>query len=509
MAEETAEQTTLADDLFGDDSVVEPQQAAPAATASADAPSPKPEATLDNGDGNDDDDDDDDDAGGLFGDDSDLDDEAQPPTTNRAAYEDDVSPEEAEKRRNLEYEEDEDEQMETIAKHEAVAQIELANIGTPTTDKVWHARLPNFLSLQSKPFDELMWDPEEAVESANNNSQQGLDEEQGAATNKANLPDENYIRWRWAKDDQGNPIKQSNSRIVRWSDGSLSLQVGAELFDVSIAVDNSNVPTGAPNVQASKPASNAGPSHIDPTSRHSLTYLVTEHDYAGLLEAQASVYGTMKFRPTTLQSKVHRALAGNVQNKYLKTVRTKFADMPSEDPEKKKAEQEKAELDKAKRLKKKEQHNRRQKPARRQTRFEDNEGSAGEEYGDEDDEDGYGDGGVSGYGNSRSQPKRGAGGPLAQDDYDDDDGFVVDDSPDDGDSDSGDRRRKKSRKRAEPEYSDDEPDEMDQAEKRIEEEERKRKERRKEEKDRAAAAPPAPAAPAPRRRLVIEESDEE
>lgn len=42
---------------------------------------------------------------------------------------------------------------------------------------------------------------------------------------------ENTIRWRFRKDKDGNEVKESNARIVRWSDGSTSLLLG-EVFDV-------------------------------------------------------------------------------------------------------------------------------------------------------------------------------------------------------------------------------------------------------------------------------------
>lgn len=33
-------------------------------------------------------------------------------------------------------------------------------------------------------------------------------------------------------DDEGNIKKESNARFVKWSDGSFSLHLGAEIFDV-------------------------------------------------------------------------------------------------------------------------------------------------------------------------------------------------------------------------------------------------------------------------------------
>lgn len=43
---------------------------------------------------------------------------------------------------------------------------------------------------------------------------------------------ENTIRWREVTDDEGNVLKESNARLVKWSDGSFSLHLGSEIFDV-------------------------------------------------------------------------------------------------------------------------------------------------------------------------------------------------------------------------------------------------------------------------------------
>lgn len=43
---------------------------------------------------------------------------------------------------------------------------------------------------------------------------------------------ENTIRWRYGYDKESNVIKESNARFVRWSDGSMTLHVGSEIFDV-------------------------------------------------------------------------------------------------------------------------------------------------------------------------------------------------------------------------------------------------------------------------------------
>lgn len=43
---------------------------------------------------------------------------------------------------------------------------------------------------------------------------------------------ENTIRWRTIFDKEGNACKESNTKLVRWSDGSMSLHLGSEIFDV-------------------------------------------------------------------------------------------------------------------------------------------------------------------------------------------------------------------------------------------------------------------------------------
>ncbi len=44
---------------------------------------------------------------------------------------------------------------------------------------------------------------------------------------------ENTIRWRYSIDEAGNEVRESNARIVRWTDGSMSLYLGGEIFDIN------------------------------------------------------------------------------------------------------------------------------------------------------------------------------------------------------------------------------------------------------------------------------------
>jgi len=88
-------------------------------------------------------------------------------------------------------------------------------------------RLPNFLSVQPKPFDQQFYEDEEEEDSAS----QVLDEEGRA---RLRLRVENTIRWRTVVDEvTGEERRESNARFVKYSDGSLMMQVGTELFDAT------------------------------------------------------------------------------------------------------------------------------------------------------------------------------------------------------------------------------------------------------------------------------------
>lgn len=81
--------------------------------------------------------------------------------------------------------------------------------------------MPNFLSVETRPFDPSTYEDEIDEEET-------LDEEGRA---RLKLKVENTIRWKEIN-TATETKKQSNARFVRWSDGSMSLHLGSEIFDV-------------------------------------------------------------------------------------------------------------------------------------------------------------------------------------------------------------------------------------------------------------------------------------
>lgn len=258
------------------------------------------------------------------------------------------------------------------------------------------------------------------------------------------------------------------------------------MFDISATVDHSALMSSAAATPLI-PSSHAPElNNFNQSRQHGLTYLTAKHGYTSLVEAQASVHGTITFRPTTLQSATHRRLAGTVNSQHAKARAIKMAAVPDRDPEREKLEREKAEEDKARKLKREQQKAaggvRRKLGARPGTRM----------VGGSEDEasDGASDGGVY---ERREQPRRSAAGPQ-EDDYDDD-GFVVG-------SDEEEERTRGGRG----------DEEVEEADERIEREERRRKDRRREKRDFSdsddedAEAEPEPTAQ--RRRVVVDSDDE-
>lgn len=179
---------------------------------------------------------------------------------------------------------------------------------------------------------------------------------------------ENTLRWKWTKDEMGNDVselinpfclsfslittvyqrRQSNSRIIRWSDGTLSLRLGKELFDVNQSIDTSGgIPrqsVGGP--QGSQPASQP----FTPGGKsQGLTYLVAQHKRSQVLQSEALVTGYLTLRPTGMQSETHRMLVRAVGQKHNKIARLRMAPDPTTDPEKEKLEMMKADAKKSKR----------------------------------------------------------------------------------------------------------------------------------------------------------------
>ncbi|XP_073235660.1 RNA polymerase-associated protein LEO1-like [Porites lutea] len=157
--------------------------------------------------------------------------------------------------------------------------------------ELYFVKMPNFLSIERKPFDPALYEDEMEEDEV-------LDEEGRA---RLKLKVENTIRWRYRKDEDGNEIKESNARIVRWSDGSTSLLLG-EVFDVH-------------------------KNKIDGNFNHLFVQQGTG------LQAQSVFKEKLTFRPHSTSSQTHRKMTLSIADRASKAQKIKLLSAAGMDPE--------------------------------------------------------------------------------------------------------------------------------------------------------------------------------
>ncbi|KAH7729256.1 Leo1-like protein [Aphelenchoides avenae] len=118
---------------------------------------------------------------------------------------------------------DEEEEPETEDTAPTLIEIDMARCQADLgSEGPLFVKLPNFLTVEPKPFDAEVYENE--VEDEEQQDEEGR--------TRLKLKVENTIRWRYSKDEQGNETRESNAKVVRWSDGTMSLYLGNEIFDI-------------------------------------------------------------------------------------------------------------------------------------------------------------------------------------------------------------------------------------------------------------------------------------
>lgn len=252
--------------------------------------------------------------------------------------------------------------------------------------RAYFTRVPAFLTLDPHPFDAQKFVKER---------------QEGSSQGRLRLQNENTIRWKYGKDNQGRMTKQSNARFIKWDDGAMSLQVGNEMFDIT-----------------EKPYQDA--------------FLALSHPKNELLQTAAVLDTAMSLVPTSTASHTHRRLTQELAKRQLKSASVgSFA--TTDDPEKMKREAEKAEEINL-RARRKLENKRRQ--------MEEREGAG------------------AGAGGLRTSRPYDYGGDGGRDGYEEDD-FVVEDEDEDEDRA---QRLHNLKKRGAAAYDDDEDDDEDEIE---------------------------------------------
>ncbi|EPY53969.1 RNA polymerase II associated Paf1 complex [Schizosaccharomyces cryophilus OY26] len=152
------------------------------------------------------------------------------------------------------------EQTEPVKK---ILESEIPNFPSPATldAKIFHARMPNFLSVEQSPFDSEKY----AVEAEADETLLEHDVQWGQ---RVKHKVDNTIRWRL--DEAGN--QESNTQVVQWSDGSYSLRIGNDIYD-------------AQSKMITQP-----------------TFLTTSHEAQHLLRVQTAFQRSFTFLPSAIST---------------------------------------------------------------------------------------------------------------------------------------------------------------------------------------------------------------
>ncbi|PFH51921.1 hypothetical protein AMATHDRAFT_131369, partial [Amanita thiersii Skay4041] len=339
---------------------------------------------------------------------------------------------ERERRQALEYEEEE--APPELAVEVKEAEVAFPNIPIPRSSdgSNWVIKMPNFVKVDSKPFhpDTYIGPEQEDEESQQNET---LREK----SMSIKLRVENTVRWKWIKDENGQDQKQSNSRIIRWSDGTLSLRLGKELFDINQTIDTSGT-VSRQFISGSQSQSGQSQSHTSAGRSQGLTYLVAQHKRSQVLQAEAVITGYMQLRPAGMHSETHRMLVRAVGQKHNKVARLRMAPDPTMDPEREKLELMKQSAKKSRRRtdqddgfgKRRRRRSWRDTASRDWTDDEEEGVIMSDEEGDE-----------VGIGSAR-KAKGKEGGKKGQEDYQEDDFLVADSSDEDGEPGISKKRRR-------------------------------------------------------------------
>jgi len=168
--------------------------------------------------------------------------------------------------------------------------IEIPDIPRVGSDiDIQSVRIPNMLHLDPYAFGEMEYKP--AVEESR--------------LQKLGRSIDFVMRWRFKKnanmerqlDENGSPIIESNSRFVQWSDGSIQLLIGDEVFDV-----------------------------FQQNSSNQLLFAMTEdhHDEPNTcMVSQGLIKTDMSIRPTSIESVAHREMEFKVKSRMIKQAKVK------------------------------------------------------------------------------------------------------------------------------------------------------------------------------------------
>eukprot|EP01135_Chromosphaera_perkinsii_P009892 Nk52_evm1s1952 gene=Nk52_evmTU1s1952 len=228
--------------------------------------------------------------------------------------------------------------------------LNFPRIDSIDNENLYYVRMPRLVEINKHPFTE-----EQYRDEGENSAYDGY--EMKTKGEMIRLKVQNTVRWRLVEEEGGGGQKkmESNTQIIRWDDGSMSLQLGEELFDITEKdITRQNYQLGA----------SVGD---------------------GVL-CEALLKQKLGFRPVSLDSKTHQKMKQSINEKFAKKSKIKTYET-DKDPEKLKEAQIKMAEERIRANAKRGNQQRRLMEASHRKPL--NRSYLEGDYGYEDDEDGY------------------------------------------------------------------------------------------------------------------------
>ncbi len=161
--------------------------------------------------------------------------------------------------------------------------VDVARINPPEGDELFLASIPDFIGIKHKAFDYATYEPPTKPHDGREPSEAKFSPFSTANTS---------IFWR--RDPQNPENIQSNARMIRWSDGSFTMQIASKPTE-QYRISTTAMRPGWPRKAG---ASQQQQEHYDP-SKESNNFFVAPHSTSGMdLQIVAPFDASMKIQPT-------------------------------------------------------------------------------------------------------------------------------------------------------------------------------------------------------------------
>jgi RNA polymerase-associated protein LEO1 len=168
-------------------------------------------------------------------------------------------------------------------------QVDLARIKPPEGDDLYFLNMPPFLGVKHKSFQPSTYEPPTAPHEARNQTKS----EDAAVDGKFSAFSTASTTMFWRRDPKTPNLIQSNTRLVRWSDGSITLQIASQPKD-HYRVSTNPLRQGWPKKQGA-----AGNTQDYDPNRDTHNYLAAPHAVVGVdLQIVSPFDAALKIQPT-------------------------------------------------------------------------------------------------------------------------------------------------------------------------------------------------------------------